>query len=817
MPSIPIPPTTKIPVKSIPPLVAILLVVIGSFALPARAADQADNPVTPKMRQAAVAVLRESLSDEESWTKVHTAEALIRLDYRRGVKEEFDQELAEHGQDDSYRIGIWRVLAQLTYDPSERDRWVGKIREAFLDLDGPDRVNAAETLGKLGYTVSEEDGEAFAVVSEGTPGIFVSMTRWVLAGDGANVSESKLVDLLDTDDEQTRLGAAYALRYRKTVSPSNWARLAAAADREPTDSHARPFLLAAAFVLAPDDKSPRFKRMLVEYARTGDKDARYELCEALADRGDGGDLGVLTALMKDSEADVRVAAANAVLRIGRRVGSSMAALDWVVIGVYLLGMLAVGWYYARRTTSTEDYLLGGRDMKSWTVGLSLFATLLSTLSYLFIPGEMIKYGPMILTQLAMYPLIVLVVGWFLIPQFMKLKVTTAYEILETRLGVSVRLLGSVIFLLLRLLWMGVIIYATTDKVLVPMMGLSPEMTPWICVALGTITVFYTSMGGLRAVVLTDVVQTFILFGGAILAIVTITVAMGGVGAWWPHQWSAGWSRPAWFDLDARVSFLGASIGVFFWWICTAGSDQMAIQRYLATRDAKAARRAFTVAMIADASVCLFLAALGFALLAYFQAHPYMIPDGETIYTGADKLFPKYIVLGLPVGISGLIVAGLLAAAMSSLSSGINASCSVITVDFIDRFRKSGLTERGHVRMAQYMSVLVGAVVVGLSFYVSVVPGNLLEVVYKVVNLFTGTLFVLFFLAMFVPRATALSAWAAALCSTTVAVMIAYWELFTGRPGISFLWITPASLATGIAVGVAVSFLPAGTRPRAKPA
>jgi SSS family solute:Na+ symporter len=445
-------------------------------------------------------------------------------------------------------------------------------------------------------------------------------------------------------------------------------------------------------------------------------------------------------------------------------------------------------------------------MSSWTVGLSLFATLLSTLSYLFVPGEMIKYGPMILTQLAMYPVIFLIVGWFLIPHFMKLKVTSAYEILETRLGTGVRLLGSSIFLLLRLLWMAVIIYATTDKVLAPMIGLGPETTPWICVLLGAITVVYTSMGGLRAVVLTDVIQTAILFGGAIFAIVTITYTLGGVGAWWPDHWVETWQKPVWFDLNARVSFLGASIGVLFWWVCTAGSDQMAIQRYLATRDVKSARRAFAFTMLSDGLVCLFLASLGFALLAYFRANPYLIPDGYTIQTGADKLFPKYIIFGLPVGITGLVVAGLLAAAMSSLSSGINSSCSVIIVDFIDRFRSGPGSDTGHVRLARYVSIVVGAIVVSLSFYVSVVPGNLLEVVYKVVNLFTGPLFVLFFMAMFIRWATPAGAWAAVISSAGVAIAIAYWELFTGTPGVSFLWITPASLLTGILTGGLISHI-----------
>ena len=116
--------------------------------------------------------------------------------------------------------------------------------------------------------------------------------------------------------------------------------------------------------------------------------------------------------------------------------NGVSTLDWVVIVAYALGMIAVGWYCSRRATTTEDYLLGGRAMKPWAVGLSLFATLMSTISYLAVPGEMIQHGPMVASQILAFPFIMIVVGWFLIPRIMKLNVTSAYEILETRLGVA---------------------------------------------------------------------------------------------------------------------------------------------------------------------------------------------------------------------------------------------------------------------------------------------------------------------------------------------------------------------------------------------
>src|SRR5690606_26755072 len=127
---------------------------------------------------------------------------------------------------------------------------------------------------------------------------------------------------------------------------------------------------------------------------------------------------------------------------------------------------------------------------------------------------------------------------------------------------------------------------------------------------------------------------------------------------------------------------------------------------------------------------------------YFRANPQMIPDGKTLDSGADAMLPQFVVKALPPGLSGLVVAGILAAAMSSLSSGLNSSCSVVTVDWVDRFRRKKMTEAGHIRLARIISWLIGAAVIGLTFLVTLVKGNLLEVTHKAVNLLTAPMFVL---------------------------------------------------------------------------
>lgn len=476
---------------------------------------------------------------------------------------------------------------------------------------------------------------------------------------------------------------------------------------------------------------------------------------------------------------------------------ALQAWDWVVLIVYFTAMLAIGFYFSRRNKNTDDYMLGGRKMTSWRVGLSFFATMFSTVSYLSMPGEMVKNGPMMWSFLAAFPFIYLVVAIFFIPYIMKLKISSAYELLELRLGLKNRLLASIYFLIMRLVWMAVIIYMMADKVIVPIMGWPVETARWISLIMGVITITYTSFGGLRSVVLTDVVQTFVLFGGSILAILIISSDLGGPSAIIPAHWPEHWQDWVFFDTQTRVSFLTASLSMFGWHVCTAGSDQMAIQRYLATRDTKAAQRMYLSHIISNILVFVLLAILGLSVMAFYQKNSSLIPSGHTLTSAADQLFPHFIVAGLPVGLSGFVLAALFAAAMSSLSSGINSSCLVIIKDFVLVFRHQPMDERKQVTLAKWISVLIGLVVVLTSLGIGCIKGNLLEMTYKTINLLTAPLFVPFFMAMFVPRAKPTAVFIGTLFSGATAALISYsQELFSVT--ISFLWIIPGSFIAGIA-------------------
>lgn len=486
----------------------------------------------------------------------------------------------------------------------------------------------------------------------------------------------------------------------------------------------------------------------------------------------------------------------------------MRPLDLAVIGLYALAMLAVGRYYKSRVQTSDDYLLGGRTMSPFMIGLSLFATLTSTLSYLAYPGEMIKNGPMIFAQLTAFPFVMAIVGWGLIPRIMRQEnVTSGYELLELKLGLTGRLLGATMFMALRIVWMAAILYATTSKVLVPLLGLDPFWAPFLAAAMGIITLIYSAEGGMRAVVMTDALQSLIMFVGAIVIIVVVSIDLGGVGAWWPETWATHWQKPVfWFRTDVRVTFMGAFLNMLVWMTCTCGADQMAIQRYLSTRDARSARRSFGVHLITEVFIALLLGAVGLALIGYFMARADSPAAAASLFDHADELLPRFVVTVLPAGLGGLVISAMLSAAMSSLSSGMNSASAVITTDFIGRLMRTRWTSHETVRVARVASVLIGILAVLLSMFVGQLATNLLELCIKVVNLLTAPLFVLFFLALFVPWAKPAGGVAATVASIGVAVGIAFFKL----GGLEFLWTAPASFVAGVVAGSLVSLIPRGT-------
>ncbi|REJ72858.1 MAG: sodium-coupled permease [Planctomycetota bacterium] len=483
-------------------------------------------------------------------------------------------------------------------------------------------------------------------------------------------------------------------------------------------------------------------------------------------------------------------------------------------------MLAIGLYYRRRQTSTDEYFVGNRAMPPLLIGVSMFATLFSTISYLSTPGEIVKHGPAVLSGMLAIPIVYYIVGYLMVPVYMANRVTSAYELLEVKLGLGARLLGAGLFILLRLTWMALLIYFASDALVVVLLGPEADKAlwlPYVTAVTGAIAVCYSALGGLRAVVVTDAIQFLLLFSGALLVLAFVSLRLGGFG-WVPTQWNPHWDQQPLFSLSpaVRVTVFGSMLHGGLWWICTAGGDQTAVQRFMSTRDAAAARRSFLFNSIANAAVSVVLAFVGFALLGYFLSDSSRLPPGWTIAEDADQLFPHFLSDHLPIGLSGLVISGMFAAAMSSLDSGINSISAVVTTDFVDRFRSEPMPEKTHVRLSTFLALGVGLAVVGASSWMMYVPGNFLEISQRTQGIMVAPIFVLFFLALFRPGSTQVGAILGAAVSNVTGILVAYWAQLTieikehlfwpdslswmvGQE-ISFQWILPVSLIVGIACG-----------------
>jgi len=533
----------------------------------------------------------------------------------------------------------------------------------------------------------------------------------------------------------------------------------------------------------------------------------------------------------------QTAAASEVGQVDTAV-RGLHVVDWVIIVVYALSTIGLGWYFGRRQKSTKEYFVGSGKMNPVLIGVSLFATLLSTISYLSVPGEVLGKGPIYMTNLIALPLVYFVVSYWLLPAYMKHKVTSAYELLEERLGVTLRLFGATMFLVMRLIWMSLLIYLAAKAMSFMMYGNTDYVTQIVWVT-GFVSVLYASIGGLRAVVITDLIQTILLFGGAWLVIATVTYHFGGLG-WFPTQWKGHWdTQPLLsFDPKVRLTVFGSIASVFVWYVCTAGGDQVSVQRFMATTDVKAARKALATQLTVSVVVSLTLAVVGMSLMGFYEANQGSIPGGLGLKESADDLFPYFIANQLPIGITGLVVAAMFAAAMSSIDSGVNSITAVVMTDFLDRFGFRPSTETRQVLAARVLAFSIGLTVILLSPYFALFDENITEVTGKTVNMLTPPLFALFVFALFIPFSQPAGVWIGTICAIAVSMAMAFsgplvvyladhfqidpatfgteiltkidpktnLEVRSSADSISFQWIGPVALIVNLGVGTAISWV-----------
>lgn len=464
--------------------------------------------------------------------------------------------------------------------------------------------------------------------------------------------------------------------------------------------------------------------------------------------------------------------------------AGLQTLDYVALGVYLLITLAIVIWSLRKQSTSDDFFLGGRRMPWLAVGLSLMATLMSTMTYLGTPGEVIKHGIAMWCGLLAIPFSMAVVLLLWVPFFMRLRMTSAYEYIENRFDARARLLASGLFLLLRLGWMSLVMY-TAGLALSQMTDL-PLL--WIVGCVGVGATIYTCIGGMGAVIWTDVLQFLMLFGGTLITLGYVLWATGtGPLDWWAtvSAHSARHTSPPLFSFDptVRVTVFTAMVHAFFWTICTHGSDQVALQRYFSTSSLGAARRSYLVNVVADVSVGFLLALSGLALLSFYVQHPSFLPEHISPTAGADRVMPYFFAHQLPAGLGGILLASFLCDAMQTLDSGVNCITAVSQNDVMARFFPHGLGRFGQLHFLRLLTLVVGAVVtvlaLAVAYNVEHSGRNIIELMPRSFNMFLGPMASLFFIGMFLPRCTSRSAVPAVLCGLAISIVWSYWKTLFG--------------------------------------
>ena len=446
-----------------------------------------------------------------------------------------------------------------------------------------------------------------------------------------------------------------------------------------------------------------------------------------------------------------------------------SVLDWTVLGSYLLVLVLMGVYFARRENSTEDFFLAGRRIPWWAAGISIFATQLSAITFMAIPAKSYAtdwtYFIQSLGIFAMAP----VVAYLFLPFFRRLNVTTAYEYLEHRFSVGIRLFGSAQYLLFQFGRMAVVVY-------LPALALAAVtgIDIYLCILLmGVLSIIYTVLGGVEAVIWSDVLQAFILLGGAILIILACASGVdGGFSELYERASSSGRLRVA--NLDAGWSFTQASLpvvilGGIFINLVPYASDQSVVQRYLTTRDEDSARRAIWLGGILAIPASILFFGIGSALFGFYDANPErLVPLSKT-----DQILPWFLVNEVPAGIAGLVIAGIFAAAMSSLDSSMNSSATALVTDFYRRF-KPDRSDADCLRLARALTVLLGAIGTGVALVMATFSAQgIFDQWLQIVGLFAGGLCGLFVLGIFSRRASSGSAVVGIVVSVLVLVVVKY--------------------------------------------
>lgn len=430
------------------------------------------------------------------------------------------------------------------------------------------------------------------------------------------------------------------------------------------------------------------------------------------------------------------------------------SLHWVDIALVLASVVFVmlfGLRFAHKQNSTSSYFAAGGSLPSWAIGMSIFATLISSVTFLAYPGAAYGGNWILLVQGLMVPVVLLGMIWFIVPLFRRVIKLSTYEYFERRFGWGARLYGSLAFLLTHFSKMGTVFFLVSLAI--------AQFMGWniyaIIFGIGIAVTILTLLGGIEAVVWMDVIQGFILIaGGLICAAILLFAPEGGPAAVWEvareaHKIDVG---PYAFDF-VQLTFWVMVVNGIFYAIQKYGTDQTIVQRYLTARDDRSAKKAAYIGVLASVPIWTLFMFIGTCLYAYYRIEG-GLPEGIK----SDDVFPYFIATQLPVGVKGLIISALVAGAISSLDSDLNCFAAIGVQDFYVR-RHPESSDRQRLVLGRWIVAGAGlASIVIAAIYAYWDGEGILGVLFGLYAIFSSGIVGLFLLGLLSRRANKRGLW-----------------------------------------------------------
>ena len=482
-------------------------------------------------------------------------------------------------------------------------------------------------------------------------------------------------------------------------------------------------------------------------------------------------------------------------------------LHWIDLTVLIgyLGIVAgMGYYFSRKNITTEEYFVGGRSFSGWVVGLSLVGTSISSVTFLSYPADAYKTTWIRFITTWSMPLGVLIAAYMFLPFFRRNKVTSAYEYLEDRFGPSVRVYGGVTFIFAQLVRISIILYLVS-LLLHEITGFSIVTSVLIS---GVFVAFYTVIGGINAVIWTDVIQTVVLVLGGLLTLgVIVNHLPGGLGQIFSvaiadgklslsEMTSSGFRSIGWgLSITKKTGTMLFLVGLTSW-LTEYSANQNIIQRYAAAKSTFEARKAMLVCVVSSLPIWAFYMFIGTSLYVFFQVFPTV--EAAEMLNGvrkAEQIFPYFILNFLPPGLTGLVIAAALAAAMSSLDSSINAISTVGVVDIYRRHLKKDQPDKHYLQVAWIIASGAAVFMVGGALILNGSETKTLQDTATILSSITGGgLLGLYLLGFFTKYGNAKSVWIGLI----VTFLFTSWTILSSRGMVPDLIHVPFDLYyTGI--------------------